>query len=157
MKIKYFQYILGICILLFLQACGSTSNRETNSHTETKKAELFTKDNFVSLAQFHFSKESRKLLKNSTQTKNNDKFRSYPGAKPLDVLNDKALKITTVTPFDKYIESMTLSTPKQTIKVEVKNKIYVIVSLYENGTLVSSKKQTMNEFKNFNLLTDGAL
>ena len=157
MKIKYFHYILGICILLFLQACGSTSSRETNSRTETKKAELFTEDNFVSLAKFHFSKESRELLKNSTQTENNDKFRSYPGAKPLDVENDKTLKITTVTPFDKYIESMTLSTPKQTIKVEVKNKIYVIVSLYENGTLISSTKQTMNEFERFNLPTDGAL
>ena len=149
MKIKFFHYIIGVSLLLFLQACGS------NSSAETKKIEMFTEDNFVSLAKFHFSKESRELLKNSTQTENNDKFRSYPGAKSSDVANDKTLKVTTVTPFDKYIESMTLSTPKQTIEVKVKNKLYVIVSLYENGTLLSSTQQTMSEFERFNLPTDG--
>ncbi len=148
MKIKFFHYILGISLLLFLQACGSSS--------KSKEAEMLTKDNYVSLAKFHFSKESRELQKSSTQTENNDKFRSYPGAKSSDVANDKTLKITTVTPFDKYIESMTLSTPTQTIEVEVKNKIYVVVSLYENGSLVSSTQQTINEFERFNLPTDGA-
>lgn len=150
MRIKFFHYILGIGIILSFLSCGSSSTAQKSN------TDILTEENFVSLAKFHFSKESRELLKNKTiEEQNNKKFRSYPGAQQSDLSNDTTLKITTVTPFDSYIESMTLSTQKHTIKVEVKNKLYVIVSLYENDSLVKTIEQTMNEFQSFNLPTEG--
>lgn len=160
MKLKFFYSIFTLVLILFLQACGSSnsSSSDTDIDKPSHKTSTITEANYISLAKFHFSKESRELLKTTSVKEENDKkFRSYPGAgetSPSTI--DNSLKITTITPFNNYIESMMLSHSDETIKVEVKNKIYVIVSLYRDNKLVKSATLTMHEFQNFDMPSEGA-
>jgi len=147
MKITIFHTFLSLTLLLFFQACGSSAKVP-----DTKKEET---SNYLSLAKYHFLKASVELTKNgSIQSKKSKNFRSYPGAKPSDIEDTNKLKITTITPFNKYIEFMSITSKHQTINIEIKNKRYAIISLYKDGVLLKSTKQTMHEFQNFDVATN---
>jgi len=138
-----FRITLAIGIILAFQACG------LNSTTQTNKTKILTEDNFVSLAKYHFSRKSKELLINKKDEQNNYKFRSYPGAIPSIKENKNILKITAVTPFNKYIESMKISTNDRFITIKIKDKTHVTISLFEKNTLLESTSETINKFKSF--------
>ncbi len=154
MKFKFFIYMLSIALVLTIVGCGSNfDNNKTNSQQKQKvdKAVL-SEDNFIALAKYHFQKQSVQLQKSkASEFQNNQKFRSFPGATKPSVENDSTLRISTVTPFNKYIESMKITAKNRYILVEVKNTLYVVISLYEDKTLLKSIKKTMHEFGSLEL------
>jgi len=145
-KISLYVSLLLSSMLLF-QACGS-------SDSDTNKLEQNVSSDYVNLAKYHFSRLSRELKKDETlKSKNNKKFRSYPGATTQTESNN-VMSISAITPFDKYIETMTIKNGSELIKVEVKNKLYVIISHYDGTTLLDKKELTLHKFKSFNMLDE---
>jgi hypothetical protein len=142
-----------ICLTLFLQACGSSSKTDNQEQVKKDTREyLLTEDNYISMAKYNFIKESIQLKKTRVaDTNHNSKFRSHPGAAKESQRVKNSLKISSVTPFNKYIQSMNISSDKRTISIEVKNKIYVTVSLIENGKVISTEKMPLEKFKSFDI------
>lgn len=152
MRNNSFHYLALISLVLFFQACGSTS--KTDNYEQVKKDTkkyLLTEDNYISMAKYNFIKNSTELKKSRVaDTNHNSKFRSHPGARK-ESTSKNSLKINSVTPFNSYIQSMNISSDKRTITIEVKNRLYVIVSLLENGSILSTEKMSLDKFRSFNV------
>jgi len=153
MKSNLYYYCAVICLTLFFQACGSTSKSDEQSHVKKDtKSYLLTENNYISMAKYNFVKESIELKKSKTADINhNSKFRSHPGATKGSQNDKNTLKISSVTPFNKYVQSMNISSNKRTISIEVKNKLFVIVSLIEDGQVIATEKMPLEKFKSFDL------
>jgi hypothetical protein len=151
MKVKNFYYLLVVGFLLFLQGCDKTADREVVEIKQEKH--LLSRDNFISLAKYHFSKSSNTILKSETlKIDNNSKFRSYPGSSNKQRLQEGSsiLKVSYVAPFDKYIESIKLESADRCVTVVVDNS-FVIISLFEGDTLLKSDTQSRAKFNSFGL------
>ncbi len=151
MKVKIFYYLLVVGFVLSLQGCDKTADREVVEIKQEKH--LLSRDNFISLAKYHFSKSSNTILKNETPKLDNDsKFRLYPGSsnKQRSQEDDSILKVSYVAPFNKHIESMKLESANRYITVVVENN-FVIISLFEGDTLLKSDTQNRVKFNSFGL------
>jgi len=161
MRNNFFHYCMVICLTFILQACGSVSKTDTQEPVkkdtqepvkkDTKKY-ILTEDNYISMAKYNFVKESTQLKKNRVaDTNHNSKFRSHPGAGKKSQTAKNSLRISSVTPFNKYVQYMNISSDKRTISIEVKNNLFVIVSLLEDGKVISTQKMPLEKFKSFDL------
>ena len=147
-KIFLYTFLLFSSVLVF-QACGGSrySSAKNDENTSLKSVSL----DYLNLAKYHFSIVSKELKKEKTiEAKNNKKFRSYPGA-TVKTTNSDVMQITAVTPFDKYIESMTIKNGSEKIEIEVKNKLYVIVSHYDGSKLLDKQELTLHDFTHFDM------
>ncbi len=155
MKVKKLYYLLAVGFVLSLQGCNETADREI---TEIKpQKHLLSRDNYISLAKYHFSKSSNTILKNDTP-KHDLRFRSYPGASNKQRLqeDDSILKVSYVAPLNKYIESMTLKNADRYVTVVVDNN-FVIISLFEGEALLKSDTQSRAKFDSFGLVEIGEM
>jgi hypothetical protein len=150
-------FILAVVVILSFSSCGSSVKKtvdQEKSNDQQKKVEqkvLLSEDNYINITKFQYQRELSKLQRVGNTQNNNDKFRSYPGARNSKNGIKNAIKIETVTPFNRYIESMKLSYKTKRVDLKIKNKLYAEISLYENGSLVKSEKLTMNDFTKFDL------
>lgn len=158
MNIKLLYTLLAVSLMLFVQGCGGGAVQEADATEEIaqeeiiKTSHMLNEVNYLSLAKYHYAKESSALQKLHTKdSANNSRFRAYPGAAISRSENSHALKITSVTPFDKYVESMDISVDGRSIKSVVKNGLYVTVGLYEADKLLKEEQLTLEAFKSFDL------
>jgi len=160
MKANFFRYLVGLGIVLSMVSCGNTrgktketdTTKENDSNKTSKSVEIINQDNFVSIAKFSFLKESQRVSREKAEdTNNNSKFRTTLTSSNMDISNEKSLKITSITPFDKYVRSMTISAKNSKIKIDIKDKLYAVISFYKDGELVESKKQSMKKFSSFDI------
>ena len=143
MFINYYRLFFATLIMFMLQACGSGSNNTTQSPTTIKRS--ITEENYIDLAQFYFQRQSVRIATTlPIETLDAYKSRSIPG-KSINSQKDTFI-VDSVTPFNKYVESMTIKYNDTTIELDVVKKLYVSIKLYEAGKLIHQVEKTLHTF-----------
>ncbi len=141
--------IFSMLLSIILAGCGrvdNTQNSEGTNNNPQNTQLVLTSDNYADYAQYHFQHQSSLLQKNSqSESLQSYKNRSIPG-NPIVTDNHNSFKVETVTPFNKYVQELTLTYNDSTIKLFVKDKMYVTLKLYKSSVLIDEIQKTLHDF-----------
>ncbi len=149
MRVVYLACILFL--LLIFQGCGSDSS---NLSDKSDRDHILNRDNFISISKYHFAQKSKELLVDR-DSENSSRFRTYPGGSKSN--NNRALTITAITPFNRYIESMDILANGRVIKIDAKKRSEVTISLHEGDMVIATATVSILDFKSFAPDLDGEL
>ena len=138
-----------LTLLLFLAACGSAPEIEKTNQTSVAPQKLMVIDesNYVKLSQYYFIRQSRFV-----QTKKNRGSNLHPTHPGANRVGKDAISVSMITPFDKYIQKMTLTQNGVQVVVTIDNETNRVTISYDGDEVQGSPFTSREEIQPFTIL-----
>jgi len=140
--------IIFFTLLMFLQACGSATEKNSVNQTfsTSQKSIVIDEDNYVKLSKYYFDRKTR-VLKRTKVSRGVKLHPAYPGA---NNTKKHILSVKVVAPFNQYIQQMILSQDNIRVVVVVDDANNRVNISFDDTKINHSKSMTLSEFKSIN-------
>ncbi len=138
---KYSKSIIFLMLLLFMHACQST----TDSQTEKSNSMIIDESNYIKISQYNYKRFS--IMKNRQHLPSDSKSRSYPGINNEQSTKD-LLQISALSSDDQNVDCMLIKQNSTNIVVEVNQQNNHVSISYDDGKKTLKKDMTFDLFQN---------
>ena len=138
---NYSKSIMLSILLLFIQACQSTSD----SPKQKSNSMIIDENNYVKISQYNYTRFT--IKKNRQHLPANSKYRSYPGTIQVQSTKD-LLQISALSLDDQNKERIMIKQNGTTVIVEVNRENDSVLISYDDGIKTLQKEMTFDMFQN---------